>query len=64
MRLITETELTGRKDAELAALFHKVSQMLVAAKPGTSGRCAVIASLQNISSACASRQHHPKGPKP
>ena len=50
MRLITETELAGRTDAELALLFQMVSQALTAARPGTPARRAVISSLQNISS--------------
>ena len=45
MRLITETELAGRADAELAVLFQMVSQALAAARPGTPARRAVISSL-------------------
>ena len=57
MRLITETELSGRTDVELAVLFQVVSQALAAAKPGTPARRNVIASLQNISSVRASRHY-------
>ncbi len=55
MRLITETELTGRTDVELAVLFQMVSQ--AAAKPGTPARRAVNSSLQNINSVRASRHY-------
>jgi hypothetical protein len=55
MRLISDTELTGRTDVELAVLFHMVWQALAAAKPGTPTRRTVIASLQNISKARADR---------
>ena len=57
MRLITETELTGRTDVELAVLFQVVSQALATAKPGTPARQTIIASLQNISSVRASRHY-------
>jgi len=62
MRLITDTELTGRTDAELAVLFHMVAQALAAAKPGTPARRNVIASLQNISTAKAQRHYRRKAP--
>ncbi len=62
MRLITDTELTGRTDAELAVLFHMVSQALAAAKPGTPARRNVIASLQNISTARAQRHYRRPAP--
>jgi len=51
MRLITDTDLASRTDVELAVLFHMVSQALGRTRPGTPGRQAVIASLQNISRA-------------
>jgi hypothetical protein len=62
MRLITETELTGRTDVELAVLFQIVSQALAAAKPGMPARRAVIESLQNISSVRASRHYASAAP--
>jgi hypothetical protein len=59
MRLITDIDLTSRTDAELAVLFHMAAQALAASDPGTPGRRAVIASLQNISKARSirHRQH-------
>jgi hypothetical protein len=51
MKLITDFELTGRTDAELAVLFHMASQALAVTIPGSPGRRTVIASLQNISRA-------------
>jgi hypothetical protein len=62
MRLIIETELTGRTDVDLAVLFQMVSQALAAAKPGTPARRAVITSLQNISSVRASRHYRSTAP--
>ena len=51
MRVITDNDLAARSDAELAVLFHMVSQGLAAAEPHTDRRRRVIASLQNISRA-------------
>lgn len=55
MRLITESELAGRTDVELAVLFQVVSQALGETVPGTPERRAVIESLRNISMARAGR---------
>ena len=55
MRLISNTELASRTDAELAVLFHMVSNDLGRTKPGTLDRRKVIGSLQNISQARAVR---------
>lgn len=56
MRLITDTELAGRTDVELAVLFQTVSEALPGAAPGTPERRTVITSLQNISRERARRQ--------
>jgi hypothetical protein len=56
MRLITENDLNGRTDFELAILFGMVAEALGRTKPGTPARRAIIASLQNISLA-RSAQH-------
>jgi hypothetical protein len=55
MRVITDNDLAARSDAELAVLFHMVSQALAVAEPNTDRRRRVIASLQNISRARAAR---------
>lgn len=56
MNLITDYDLAGRTDVELALLFHMVSQALGHTRPGSPDRDKVIASLQNISRAKALRQ--------
>lgn len=56
MRLLTETELASRSDAELAVLFQRAAESLGTTKPGTPERQAAIASLQNISRTQAHRQ--------
>jgi hypothetical protein len=62
MRLITDTELSSRTDVELAVLFHMVAGALGHTAPGTPGRQAVIASLQNIGRARASRHRQCRVP--
>lgn len=57
MRLITDNELAGRTDVELAVLFHMAAEALAAAKPGSAARRSVIASLQNISRERAQRHY-------
>jgi len=56
MRLLTETELTGRTDAELAILFQWAAESLATTRPSTPERRAAIASLQNITRTQARRQ--------
>ncbi|MFW6027322.1 MAG: hypothetical protein ACOC91_00795 [bacterium] len=56
MRLLTESELTSRSDAELAILFQRAAESLATTQPGTPERQAAITSLQNISRAQACRQ--------
>lgn len=51
MRLITDTELTSRTDAELAVLFQMAAEALAQTKPGSPGRRTVITNLQTISRA-------------
>jgi hypothetical protein len=62
MRLITDTELTGRSDVELAVLFHMAAEALATTVPGTAARDAVIASLQNICRAKAQRHYRRRVP--
>lgn len=62
MRVITLTELTNRTDLEIAVLFHMASQALGRTTPGTAGRQAVIASLQNIGQARAVRHRQCTAP--
>jgi hypothetical protein len=62
MRVITDNDLAARSDAELAVLFHVVSQALGEAKPATDHRKRVIASLQNISRARAARHFQCRAP--
>jgi hypothetical protein len=62
MRVITDSDLAARSDAELAVLFHVVSQALGEAKPATERRKSVIASLQNISRARAAHHYQCKVP--
>ena len=62
MRLITDSELARRSDAELAVLFQKVAEALAATKPGTQERRNVVASLQNIGRERARRHRQPRPP--
>jgi hypothetical protein len=62
MRLITDTELAGRSDVELAVLFHMAAEALATTAPGTAARNAVIASLQNITRAKARRYYRRMAP--
>jgi hypothetical protein len=62
MRVITDSDLAARSDAELAVLFHVVSQALAQAKPASEQRRSVVASLQNISRTRAARHHQCKVP--
>lgn len=62
MRLLTETELTGRTDAELAILFQWAAESLATTRRGTPERRAAIASLQNIGSERARRHRHSRTP--
>ena len=62
MRLITDSELASRTDLELALLFHMASQALGRTRPGSPGRQAVIASLQNISRARSVRHRQNRTP--
>lgn len=55
MRVITDNDLATRSDAELAVLFHMVSQVLATTEPQSDRRRRVVASLQNISRAKAVR---------
>jgi len=55
MRVITDSDLAARSDAELAVLFHVVSQALGRTEPETPARRTAIASLQTISRARAAR---------
>lgn len=62
MRVITDNDLAARSDAELAVLFHVVSQALADSEPQTDKRRKVIASLQNISRARAARHYQCTAP--
>lgn len=55
MRPITDTDLSGRSDVELAVLFQVVSEALADTAPGTPERRTVIDSLQTISEARSAR---------
>lgn len=57
MRVITDNDLAARSDAELAVLFHVVSQALATTQPLSDRRRRVIASLQTISRAKAARHY-------
>ncbi|MBZ0138903.1 MAG: hypothetical protein K8H87_03905, partial [Pseudorhodoplanes sp.] len=62
MRVITDNDLAARSDAELAVLFHVVSQALADSEPQTDKRRKVIASLQTISRARAARHYQCTAP--
>ncbi len=62
MRSITNTELTGRTDVELAVLFQITAEALATTAPGTAARAMVIASLQNIGRANAQRHYRRLAP--
>jgi hypothetical protein len=62
MRLITDSELARRSDAELAVLFQKAAEALATAKPGTQERRSAVASMQNIGRERARRHRQPRPP--
>lgn len=59
-RLITRSELTGRSNNELSALFHRVSLDLARTAPGSPERRNALASLENIARERAARLHRPR----
>jgi hypothetical protein len=59
-RLITRSELTGRSESELAALFREVSLGLAQTAPGTPQRRDALASLENIARERAVRALRPR----
>lgn len=62
MRLISDSELTRRSDAELAVLFQKAAQALATTKLDTPERRNAVASLQNIGRERARRHRQPRPP--
>ena len=62
MRVITQDELAGRTDFELAILFGLAAEELGRAKPGSPARQALIRSLQNIGLERAARQRQNRTP--
>lgn len=59
-RLITRSELAGRSDGALAALFRQVSQDLAQTAPGSAERRNALATLENITRERAVRAHRPR----
>jgi hypothetical protein len=59
-RVITRSELIGRSDTELAALFRQVSLGLAQLAPGSQAHRNALASLENIARERAARMHRPR----
>ena len=59
-RLITRSELSGRSNLELAALFRAASEALAQSAPGAPARRNALASLENIGRERAARMHRPR----
>ena len=59
-RLITRSELTGRTDSELSALFREASAALAQSAPESTERRGALASLENIARERAERQRWPR----
>lgn len=55
MRLMTNSELAGKNEGELAALFGTVSKKLAATRRGSPARRNSLATLENIQRARAQR---------
>jgi len=59
-RLITRSELAGRSDNELAAIFRQASEALAQSAPGSTDRRNALASMENIARERTSRQAAPR----
>ncbi len=59
-RLITRSELAGRSNSELAAIFRQASDALAHSAPGSADRRNALASLENITRERASRASRPR----
>lgn len=59
-RLITRSELTGRSDTDLAALFRQVSLGLAQVTPGSPAHRRALGTLENIARERAARRLRPR----
>jgi hypothetical protein len=59
-RLITRSELTGRSESELAALFRQAAEALAISAPHSAERRNALASMENIARERAARHHRPR----
>lgn len=59
-RLMTRSELTGRSDSELAAIFRQASVALAQSAPGSADRRNALATIENVGRERVARLHRPR----